>query len=441
MARLGSALCGTLLSLGVFACGSTSDDGGSKPGTGGSGGSGTGATSGSGGAAGGGGSNVGGAAGAGGASGSGGAAGSGGVAGTGGSGTGGSGTGGSGTGGSGGGTSGPHTIGGAVVGLFGTGLKLQNNGADEIAVAKSGPFTFPTQVNTGNPYAVSVSAQPTNPAQSCTVQNGSGTVGTADVTNVAVSCELVDSDKDGVPDVADPFPNDATKPKIAMANVVYPHTSSKLFTMDVTSYAITEIGNFKGSGYSGSMTDLAVDQWGVLYGVTFNDLYTCDADTATCYPLATLPQSFNGLTMLPPGTHHPYLDTLVAIANSGAWYKVTLSGSGTAQLTSLGSYGTGYSSSGDAFSIEGVGTYGSVDKTGVASDVIVSVDPLTGKVTGEVGTVTGYSSLYGLAGWQGKVFGFDASGAVLEIDIKTGATTLLKTTGNSWWGAGVATRL
>ena|GEM_PF-1703969 len=444
MTRLGMAALGLGLCFGLAACGSATDETGSTgSGGGGSGGGPSGGAAGAGGgAAGAGGAGTGGAS-SGGAAGAGGAGtgGSGAAGGSGGAGTGGSGaTGGSSTGGS-GGTSGPHSVGGAVIGLFGTGLKLKNNGADEITIAKSGAFTFPTQVATGSAYAVTVSGQPTSPAQSCSVQNGAGTMGTADVVNVSVSCELVDTDKDGVPDVADPFPTDAQKPKIAQTNLVYPHTASKLFTMSATTYAISEIGAFKGSTYSGSMTDLAVDQWGVLYGVTFNDLYTCDADTATCYKLATLPQMFNGLTMLPPGTHHPYLDTLVAIANSGVWYKVSLSGSGTAQLTQLGSYGAGYSSSGDAFSIEGVGTFASVDKSGSSSDVIVAVDPMTGKVNSEVGPVAGYSSLYGLAGWSGKVFGFDATGAVLEIDIKTGASKLIATTSNPWWGAGVATRL
>jgi hypothetical protein len=66
---------------------------------------------------------------------------------------------------------------------------------------------------------------------------------------------------------------------------------------------------------------------------------------------------------------------------------------------------------------------------------------VTGKVLKDIGTVTGYSSLYGLAGWQGVVYGFDASGAVLKIDIATGAPTLVANTGNSWWGAGVSTRI
>ena len=39
----------------------------------------------------------------------------------------------------------------------------------------------------GSAYAVTVSSQPTG--QICTVSNGSGTIATADVTDVAVSCE------------------------------------------------------------------------------------------------------------------------------------------------------------------------------------------------------------------------------------------------------------
>jgi hypothetical protein len=211
--------------------------------------------------------------------------------------------------------------------------------------------------------------------------------------------------------------------------------------MNATTYAITKVGNFNGSTFGGQMTDLAIDQYGVVYGVTFNDLYTCDADTATCYKLAGLPQSFNGLTMLPPGTHHPFLDTLVSISNVGDWYKVALAAPGTATVTQFGAYGGGYSSSGDAFSIDGVGTYAAVNAPGKTWDVIVSVDPLTGKALSEVGELSGYSTVYGLAGAQGQVFAFNETGAVLRLDTSNGATTVLATTNNAWWGAGVATRL
>jgi hypothetical protein len=346
-----------------------------------------------------------------------------------------------GAGGQGGSCADSYTIGGTVGGLLGTGLVLQNGGADDLAVAQNGAFTFATALAPGQSYAVTVLTPPTAPTQTCDVLNGTGTVGCAPVTTVSVQCSLTDSDGDDIPDLADPFPNDPNTPGVAQPNTVYPQTSSQLFTMDVNNFAINLVGTFHGSGFSGSVTDVAVDQYGVLYAVTFTDLYTCNPNTAECWHLATLPQSFNGLTMVPPGTLHPFLDTLVAIANSGAWYKVAVS-NGQAQLTQIGQYGSGYSSSGDAFSIMGVGTFGSVDWTGApASDVIVSVDPLTGAVQSQVGPVTGYHSLYGLAGWSGEVYGFDASGAVVQIDIANGNTSLIAQTANPWWGAGVSTRI
>ena len=63
---------------------------------------------------------------------------------------------------------------------------LQDNGGDNLSVTANGSFTFATALASGAAYSVTVK---TNPAgQSCTVSNGSGTVGSANVTNVAVSC-------------------------------------------------------------------------------------------------------------------------------------------------------------------------------------------------------------------------------------------------------------
>jgi 6-phosphogluconolactonase (cycloisomerase 2 family) len=66
-------------------------------------------------------------------------------------------------------------------------LVLQNNGGDNLKVSASGAFTFATALNAGKAYSVTVSAQPSNPAQSCVVTNGSGTAN-ANVTNVSVAC-------------------------------------------------------------------------------------------------------------------------------------------------------------------------------------------------------------------------------------------------------------
>ena len=81
------------------------------------------------------------------------------------------------------------TIGGNVSGLAGTGLVMSlNAGAQTLPVAANGTFTFPTGLANGAAYAVTVGTQPSTPAQTCTVANGSGTVSGANVTNVAVTC-------------------------------------------------------------------------------------------------------------------------------------------------------------------------------------------------------------------------------------------------------------
>src|SRR5262249_14163857 len=78
-----------------------------------------------------------------------------------------------------------YSVGGTVSGLSGT-VVLQDNGGDNLTLTGNGPFTFATQLATGAAYAVTVSTQPGG--QVCAVSNDVGTVGTSNVTNVAVSC-------------------------------------------------------------------------------------------------------------------------------------------------------------------------------------------------------------------------------------------------------------
>jgi hypothetical protein len=77
------------------------------------------------------------------------------------------------------------TTGGTISGLIGI-VVLQNNGADTQTISTDGVITFPAPVTQGKPYAVTVLTQPTD--QTCSVGNGTGTMGGAKVTNVAVVC-------------------------------------------------------------------------------------------------------------------------------------------------------------------------------------------------------------------------------------------------------------
>lgn len=86
-----------------------------------------------------------------------------------------------------------YTIGGNVTvtggGALASGLVLQVNGGDSLPRSTTGTFTFATAVPASTTYTVTVSAQPTT--QNCAVTNGSGTVGSSNVPNVAVACTPV----------------------------------------------------------------------------------------------------------------------------------------------------------------------------------------------------------------------------------------------------------
>jgi hypothetical protein len=81
-----------------------------------------------------------------------------------------------------------HSISVTVSGLSGTGLALQLNGGDNLLITANGTVAFAASINSGATYAVSVTTQPTLPTQTCSVTNGSGTIGTANVGGVVVTC-------------------------------------------------------------------------------------------------------------------------------------------------------------------------------------------------------------------------------------------------------------
>jgi 6-phosphogluconolactonase (cycloisomerase 2 family) len=68
---------------------------------------------------------------------------------------------------------------------------LALNGSGNLSVSGNGAFTFPTGLAGGSSYTVTVAAQPNGPSQLCTVSNGTGSVATANITTVSVSCGFV----------------------------------------------------------------------------------------------------------------------------------------------------------------------------------------------------------------------------------------------------------
>jgi hypothetical protein len=77
-----------------------------------------------------------------------------------------------------------YKVGGTVSGLDGA-ITLQNNGTDDIIIGQNGSFTFPTGIVGGGSHSVTVKRHPAS--QTCTVNNGSGTVN-GTITSVRVIC-------------------------------------------------------------------------------------------------------------------------------------------------------------------------------------------------------------------------------------------------------------
>lgn len=268
----------------------------------------------------------------------------------------------------------------------------------------------------------------------------------ADLDGIGDPCDPGGGDRDGdkVPDAADPWPDDPARPGVALANTVYAHTSSTLFRLGVKTYSVHEVGPFQwpSDAESREMTDIAIDRYGVLWAISFDDVFICHPITVACWRMAPLPSSFNGLTLIPKGVLGTEADTLVGLAQDGGWWRLALV-NGNVQSTYLGELGGDWTASGDAFSIEGVGTFASVNHAGGSIDFFVKLDPATGAVVSEVGPFGGgYGSIWGLAGWAAQAFAFDAStGDILIIDLETGAIDQTLKTSQAWWGAGVRTYL
>jgi 6-phosphogluconolactonase len=80
---------------------------------------------------------------------------------------------------------------GTLSGLVGSGLGLVDNSL--LAAGFSGAMANGNQVtfdvtNSNTAYNLTIQSQPINPSQTCVISNGSGTTGTTDVTNIAVTC-------------------------------------------------------------------------------------------------------------------------------------------------------------------------------------------------------------------------------------------------------------
>ncbi|MGH7282960.1 MAG: hypothetical protein ACRELY_15660 [Polyangiaceae bacterium] len=259
----------------------------------------------------------------------------------------------------------------------------------------------------------------------------------------------------------------------------YVHTDTTLYSLDPTDVSATptKIGDFDcitGSGSSKAMTDIGVAKDGSLYGVSQQAAYplTITGSTVHCaatWPLPGSSNNFYGLTVAPENTVDTP-ETLIAADNAGALYKIDANTGATTQVGTFGfdsSSGKKWVLSGDIVFLAnsgspvGFATVRTCDSNGSncsSTDTLIQIDvakvkpgtqPTIKSVQGTVNkgawctnasSPASFGSMYGIAAFQDKVYGFSREGDVVEIHNDDGSGCLVNAYSSmKFAGAGVTT--
>jgi hypothetical protein len=271
----------------------------------------------------------------------------------------------------------------------------------------------------------------------------------------------------------------------------YAHTNTVLFQLDPTqaNLGLTQIGTFDcigGGGQDSSMTDIAVNEAGDLWGVSEHNVYQLQIQGSTVACLKTIPvnspATFYGLTFAPVGVIGT-TEALVAADTAGdLWVVDTTSGT----LTQHGNFGTVPASDGQGHTYKYAGQPWELSgdivflanngsPLGFATvrdcpsppsssdcddtDTLIQIDTtllaaagaqvVTKSVRGEVVKAAGctdtanshYGSMYGIAAYQDKVYGFSHEGFIVSIDNNDGTACLVLSTPNDEWAGAAITTL
>ncbi len=274
--------------------------------------------------------------------------------------------------------------------------------------------------------------------------------------------------------------------------LVYAHTDTTLFQVDPAGATLTQLGVFDcidATSNDPSMTDLAVDRTGALWGISALQVHplTVQGGAVHCGTPVSLQTTasvrFYGLTFAPVGVLDATREVLVAGNTAGELWSIDGQGN-LAQRGTLGTVpktdGNGHSyptkNVGKAWELSGdiVFLANGGQPVGFATvrdcptppdtancnavDTLLEIDvaKLATQTTGSVAKavrgqlahrascndgVTGdYGHLYGIGAWGTKLYGFSRTGNVVDVDLSDGSACLVKAyPTDKFAGAGVTT--
>jgi len=229
-------------------------------------------------------------------------------------------------------TTNAYQITATVSGLSGSGLVLQNNGANDLSFSTNGAFVISSTAASGSAYAVTVKTQPTSPSQLCTVANGSGTVTNANVSNITVTCSIPG------PPVFSSIPNMT----INVLGVAASATSATVSATDsagrTVTYTISSQGARGTASINSSSGVITYTISGHLSPVTAtSDSFVVSASNGYSTATATVNVSLNSDPLLPNQWH---------LQNTGQNTFSSLPPSTGVDINITGAWNTGYSGSG-----------------------------------------------------------------------------------------------
>lgn len=235
----------------------------------------------------------------------------------------------------------------------------------------------------------------------------------------------VDRDGDRIPDHADPFPDDPDRPGRTKPGTLYANTATTLFELSGGGRDAAPVGTFSfADGRSRSVTDLAIDRYGVLYAISFDALLVCDPATARCETLFGLLDAHNALGIVPGGGDGP--DRLVAVTTAGGvrWMDPA---TGPEPLVNLSG-----ASSGDILASGPDVVVAAEDAGAGRPDRLVQLAVGSRRVLRSETAPGG--KIYGLARCGADVYALDADGSVY-LSPGGGPYERVATTSHPWWGA------
>ena len=172
-------------------------------------------------------------------------------------------------------------------------------------------------------------------------------------------------------------------------------------------------------------TDIALSPDGTLYGVTDGALFTIDPTSAISTQVALVDRALDGLDFGSDGTLY---------GAAGATTDVSIIDPVSGALTVFAKLPATYACSGDV-AVLGTTLFVTANDASKAPDVLMAIDLTATPAVVTVGS-TGYYCIYGLAAYEGVLYGFTCLGEVLAIDTATASSTVIaKHAGDTFFGA------